>query len=111
MAQQSTMDKLGIPSNLKWGYLGILIFMMGDGVEQGWLSPYLVSQGMSVEQSAALFTVRGITIARSSWCSGVRAGRYGPRKSRFLGLRLYLLGTVGFVSMGRANGEYTARVV
>ncbi|WP_221412915.1 hypothetical protein [Dysgonomonas sp. HDW5B] len=24
--------------NRAWGYLGILIFMMGDRVEQGWLS-------------------------------------------------------------------------
>ena len=37
MAQDNLSNKLGIPSNLVWGYLGILIFMMGDGVEQGWL--------------------------------------------------------------------------
>lgn len=111
MAQQSTMDKLGIPSNLKWGYLGILIFMMGDGVEQGWLSPYLVSHGMSMEQSAALFTVYGITIAISSWFSGVLAESYGPRKSMFMGLLLYLIGTVGFVSMGMAKLDYNAMLL
>ena len=111
MAQQSTMDRLGIPSHLKWGYLGILIFMMGDGVEQGWLSPYLVSHGMSMEQSAALFTVYGITIAISSWFSGVLAESYGPRKSMFMGLLLYLIGTVGFVSMGMAKLDYNAMLL
>ncbi len=40
------LDKAGIPRQIAWGYLGILIFMMGDGMEQGWLSPYLIERGM-----------------------------------------------------------------
>ena len=71
------LDKVGIPGQLGWGYLGILIFMMGDGLEQGWLSPYLLEHGMSMQQSASLFTVYGITIAVSSWFSGVLAEGYG----------------------------------
>src|SRR5690606_17894381 len=102
MAQNNLMDKLGLPSNLKWGYFGILIFMMGDGVEQGWLSPYLTEHGMSIEQSAALFTIYGITIAISSWFSGVLAESYGPRRAMFMGLILYFIGTVGFVGQGMA---------
>lgn len=77
----SLLDKVGIPSHLAWGYLGIMIFMMGDGVEQGWLSPYLIGRGMSIQQSALLFTVYGITIAISSWFSGVLAEGYGPKKT------------------------------
>ena len=111
MTQQTTTDRLGIPNNLKWGYLGILIFMMGDGVEQGWLSPYLLEHGMSIEQSASLFTVYGITIAISSWFSGVLAESYGPRKSMFMGLILYLIGTIGFVSMGMAKLDYQAMLL
>ncbi|MDQ8005542.1 MAG: MFS transporter [Pedobacter sp.] len=90
-------EKLGIPRHLAWGYLGVLIFMMGDGVEQGWLSPYLLENGMSVEQSAALFTAYGITIAISSWFSGVLTESYGPRKTMLLGVLLYIIGTIGFV--------------
>ncbi len=111
MTQNNLMDRIGIPSNLKWGYLGILLFMMGDGVEQGWLSPYLTEHGMSIEQSALLFTVYGITIAISSWFSGVLAESYGPRKSMFMGLLLYLIGTVGFISMGMAKLDYNAMLL
>jgi len=111
MAQNNLMDKLGLPSNLKWGYLGILIFMMGDGVEQGWLSPYLTEHGMSIEQSAFLFTIYGITIAISSWFSGVLAESYGPRKSMVIGLLLYLIGTVGFISLGMAKLDYNAMLL
>jgi hypothetical protein len=42
---ESLIDKAGIPRHIAWGYLGILIFMMGDGMEQGWLSPYLIERG------------------------------------------------------------------
>lgn len=90
-------DRMGIPKSLAWGYLGILIFMMGDGMEQGWLSPYLIERGLTMQQSASLFTVYGITIAISSWFSGVLAEGFGVKKTMLTGLILYLLGTVGFV--------------
>lgn len=111
MEKKTVVTKLGMPDNLKWGYLGILIFMMGDGVEQGWLSPYLVEHGMSIQQSATLFTVYGITIAISSWFSGVLAESYGPRKAMLMGLILYILGTIGFVGMGMAKLDYNAMLL
>ncbi len=102
----SLLDKAGMPKPLAWGYLGIIIFMMGDGVEQGWLSPYLLENGMTIQQSAAMFTVYGITIAISSWFSGVLAEGYGPRKAMLMGLLLYIIGTIGFVGYGMAHLDY-----
>jgi len=87
------LNRIGLPQNLSWGYLGILIFMMGDGVEQGWLSPYLVDRGMTIQHSASLFTVYGITIAISSWFSGVLADGFGPKKIMLMGLLLYIFCT------------------
>lgn len=107
----SLLTKVGLPKTLTWGYLGILIFMMGDGVEQGWLSPYLLSHNMHIEQSAALFTVYGVTIAISSWLSGVLAETFGPRKSMLAGLLLYIIGTVGFVGFGMANLNYPIMLI
>ncbi len=94
------LDRIGIPKSLAWGYLGIMIFMMGDGMEQGWLSPYLIERGLTMQQSATLFTVYGITIAISSWFSGVLAEGFGVKKTMLAGLILYLFGTVGFVGYG-----------
>lgn len=94
------MDKAGMPQPLAWGYLGILIFMMGDGVEQGWLSPYLLERGMTIQQSASLFTVYGVTIAISSWFSGVLAEGFGPKRTMLMGVILYIAGTIGFVGFG-----------
>jgi polyol permease family len=99
-SDNSLLSRAGIPKQLAWGYLGIMIFMMGDGVEQGWLSPYLIGRGMTIQQSASLFTVYGITIAISSWFSGVLAEGFGPKKTMLMGLILYILGTAGFVGYG-----------
>ena len=105
-SSRSLLGRAGIPGHLGWGYLGILIFMMGDGVEQGWLSPYLLERGMTIQQSASLFTVYGITIAISSWFSGVLAEGFGPKKTMLMGVILYILGTVGFVGYGMPNLDY-----
>ncbi|BFH67413.1 MFS transporter [Paenibacillus dendritiformis] len=94
------LDKAGIPASLAWGYLGVLIFMMGDGLEQGWLSPYLVEQGLTVQQSGILFTVYGVTIALSSFLSGLFVDAMGPKKAMLTGLILYILGSVGFIGIG-----------
>ncbi|MDB5242498.1 MAG: major facilitator superfamily 1, partial [Spirosoma sp.] len=111
MNSTSSLDKVGLPKPLAWGYLGILIFMMGDGVEQGWLSPYLLEHGMTIQQSASLFTVYGITIAISSWFSGVLAEGYGPRKAMLAGLLLYIIGTVGFVGYGMAKLDFSVMLL
>jgi len=103
---KNTIEKTAIPKNLSWGYLGILIFMMGDGIEAGWLSPYLVERGLSIQESATLFTVYGITIAISSWFSGVLAEMYGVRKTMLAGFILYLLGSSGFVGLGIPDLNY-----
>jgi polyol permease family len=99
-------NKIGLPKNLAWGYLGILIFMMGDGVEQGWLSPYLIERGMTIQQSATLFTVYGVTIAISSWFSGVLAEALGVKKTMWLGVLFYIMGTIGFVGAGLTDLNY-----
>jgi len=107
----SFFQRSGLPKELAWGYLGVIIFMMGDGVEQGWLSPYMIEHGMSMGQSASLFTVYGVTIAVSSWFSGVLTESYGPRRVMLSGLLLYILGTIGFVGYGMTHLHYPVMLV
>lgn len=108
---RTIFDKIGLPKPLAWAYLGILIFMMGDGIEQGWLSPYLIGRGLSLEQSAGLFTMYGVTIAISAWFSGVLAEAYGVKRTMFAGLVLYLLGTCGFVGLSLPGLHYPLMLV
>ena len=108
---RTIFDKICVPRPLAWAYLGILIFMMGDGIEQGWLSPYLIGRGLSLEQSAGLFTMYGVTIAISAWFSGVLAEAYGVKRTMFAGLVLYLLGTCGFVGLSLPGLHYPLMLV
>jgi polyol permease family len=109
--QPSLVNRAGIPPSLIWGYAGILIFMMGDGMETGWLSPYLKSRGMSVELNASLFTAYGVTVAIAAWFSGVLAEGYGPKKTMLAGLLLYLAGTTGFVAYGMPQLNFPVMLV
>lgn len=108
---ETSTNKLGIPPSLLSGYLGILIFMMGDGMEQGWLSPYLLERGMTMQENATLFTAYGVTIAIASWFSGVMAESFTPKKTMLIGLLIYLAGTAGFVGIGLDGLDFPTMLI
>ncbi|WP_101845392.1 MFS transporter [Halobacillus sp. Marseille-P3879] len=104
--KDSFLDRIGVPSHLAWGYFGVLIFMMGDGLELAWISPYLVDEGLSVSQAATLTTSYGVTIAIAAWFSGVLTEAIGPRRTMLLGVGLYILGHVLFVGLAIPTLNY-----
>ncbi|EMR07295.1 Alpha-ketoglutarate permease [Bhargavaea cecembensis DSE10] len=80
--------------------LAILIFMAGDGVEQAFLSKYMVDLGFSIDQSALVFSIYGITLALGSWLAGVLSEAYGPRRIMLAGLVIWVLFEIGFLVFG-----------
>lgn len=93
----TVLEKAGLPKSLLWGFVGVLVFMMGDGIEQTWLSAYMNGEGID---PATLFSVYGFTVAISSWLSGVIGETFGIRKTMFTGFALYILGVLGFAFWG-----------
>src|SRR4030095_3011955 len=92
------LERLGIYRPLLWGYIGVLLFMIGDGVEAGYLSKYLVDRGIASEHDVALiFTVYGITVAIAAWLSGALSDLWGPRQVMAIGLAIWALFEVGFL--------------
>src|SRR2546429_7538063 len=65
----SLLDRIGIPRPLFWGFVGCLLFMSGDGVESGFLSPYMQSQRISAQQVPLMFSFYGFVIAVASCLS------------------------------------------
>lgn len=98
--KQNILDKIGIPSGLIWGYIGVIIFMIGDGLEQGWISPYVIEQGLSIQGSSLLLSVYGIAAAIAAWLSGVFVQVMGPKKTMLLGFLMFLIGSIAFISLG-----------
>src|ERR1044071_9063243 len=105
--QSSWLDRIGIYPPLALGYVGLLLFMIGDGVEAGYLSKYLVDRGIASEQNVALiFTVYGVTVAIASWLSGALSDLWGPRQVMAAGLAIWGVFEVGFLLLGIAPGNY-----
>lgn len=97
----NTLTRLtGFSQKLITGYCGVLIFMVGEGLEQSWLSPYVIGKGLSVEESAILFSIYGLSAAISAWFSGVLVEIYSAKNVMGAGLVLFLIGSVLFLMFG-----------
>jgi polyol permease family len=105
ISRKERNDK-GLPAAVIWGYVATLIFMVGDGLEHGWLSPYLIEHGLTIQQSATLFTAYGAVLAIASYFSGVLTEAFGPRKVMLAGLLLWLIGQILFIEFGLKEQNY-----
>jgi polyol permease family len=97
---------LGMPRNLLLRYIAIIVFMVGDGLESGWLSPYIVTLGFTEQQAALIFTMYGVALAIASWFSGALAGIWGPRRTMLTGLFIWIVFDIGFITLGVMPHNY-----
>lgn len=105
------LDRIGIPSTLFWGFLGLLLFMVGDGVESGYLAPYLVGFHFSSSAVGLVFTMYGLAAAIAGWLSGALSDVWGPRRVIFLGLLIWVICQILFLLIGIRSGSYPAILV
>jgi polyol permease family len=92
---------------LALGYLGLLLFMIGDGVEAGFLSPLLMDLHFSPARVALVFTAYGVTAAVASWLSGALSDIFGPKKVMWAGLLIWIGFEMPFLSLGIAHANYS----
>ena len=84
---EGTVDRLGIPRHLLWGFVGLLLFMIGDGVESGYIAPYMEAHGAGTASRAALIvSAYGIMVTLGSWLAGALSEVWGPRRVMVIGL-------------------------
>ncbi|CAI0690440.1 MFS transporter [Serratia quinivorans] len=102
--------RIGLSPKLLLGYAGVLVFMMGEGLEQGWLSPYLIGKGLTIQESALLFSVYGFAAAIAAWFSGVLAEIFTARRVMLAGLVLFLIGSVLFLTFGLPSNNLAMMV-
>ncbi len=100
------IDRIGIYPPLAWGYVGLLVFMIGDGVESGYLSRYLVDRSFSEQGVAMVFTGYGLTAAVAAWLSGALSDLWGPRRVMGVGLGIWVVFEVAFLLIGVAPDSY-----
>jgi len=105
-ARLSFVERIGMHPEMAIGYLGLLLFMVGDGVEAGFLSPYLMELHFTARQVAIVFTAYGISAAIASWLSGALSDIFGPRKVMWAGLLIWLGFEIPFLTAGIAHANY-----
>jgi len=99
-------ERIGMHPELAIGYLGLLLFMVGDGVEAGFLSPLLIDLHFTSAQVALVFTAYGAAAALASWLSGALSDIFGPKKVMAAGLLIWLGFEMPFLSAGIAHANY-----
>ena len=85
------LSRAGIPAGFAWGYGGLLLFMIGDGVETSFLSRLFFDFGFSQPQVGAAFTFYGITAAVGAYLAGALSDLWGPRKVMAFGATIWLV--------------------
>lgn len=98
-AHHPWLTRLGIPPALAWGYIAVLLFMIGDGVESNYLAPYLHENGFSLNIAAAVIAFYGVTVTLGSWLAGSLSTLIGPRKVMLAGGVIWIVFEVLFLAV------------
>lgn len=98
------LARIGIPPALAWGYLGLFFFMIGDGVEAGYLAPYLISRGYGTGDVAWIFAGYGLMAGIAGWLSGSLSDAWGPRRVIACGYIIWVGFQMLFLTFGISHG-------
>ena len=85
--------------------------MVGDGVEAGYLAPFLSHHHTSAANIALIFAVYGVTVSISSWASGALSDIFGPKRVMWAGLVIWFVFEIAFLSLGVAHDNYPVMLV
>lgn len=91
VARESVFDRLGIPHVLRWGFLGVLMFMTGNGVESNFITPHM-QQALGAAGAGlvpTIITMYGVAVIIASYLSGTLADLFGPRRVMLLGFLIW----------------------
>ncbi|SUB81368.1 Alpha-ketoglutarate permease [Pragia fontium] len=106
----SLVKRIGLPKKILLGYIGVLIFMAGEGLEQSWLSDFIIRRGLTVEESGIMFSVYGFAVAIAAWLSGVLAEMFTAKRVMAAGVVIFLIGSVLFLSIGLPSNNLAIMV-
>jgi MFS family permease len=100
------LDRLGLPRPLIWGFVGLSLFMIGDGVETNILAPFLQQDyGYSIPLIGSLVTVYGVTVAIAAFSSAALSDLWGPRRVMLLGAAIWATFDVIFLVVALTTNQ------
>lgn len=101
-----------MPKPLVLGYVGVLLFMIGDGVESGFIAPYMADHGAGTDVRAGyVITVYGIAVMLASWFSGALCQVWGPRRVMWTGLVIWAVFDAAYLLFALGTQNYPLMLV
>lgn len=95
---ETFLDRIGIPHVLRWGFLGVLVFMTGNGTESNFISPHIASVlGSPAGTVATVISMYGVAVLVASYLSGALSDLWGPRRVMALGAAVWVVFEVLFL--------------
>ncbi|MEH3131729.1 MAG: MFS transporter [Mycolicibacterium neoaurum] len=96
-----------MPRSLVLGYVGLLFFMIGDGVESNYIAPFLRdNNGLDTSKAAALISAYGIVVAIAAWLSAALSDLWGPKRVMMIGFTAWVTFEVIFLTAGVAADNH-----
>lgn len=107
---EGRLDKMGIPRPLALGFLAVLVFMTGNGVESNFITPHMVAALGSPEATVAtIVTFYSLAALVGSYVSGALADLIGPRRVMILGFAVWVVFEVLFlIALGLGSVPFAA---
>ncbi|MDO5662313.1 MAG: RbtT/DalT/CsbX family MFS transporter [Brachybacterium sp.] len=100
-SQEGFLDRLGIPHPLRWGFLAVLIFMTGNGVETNFVSPHIAEAfgggDDRINLAATIITLYSLSALIGSYLAGALSDLWGPRRVMLLGFLVWVVFQAAFV--------------
>ena len=98
---ETFLDRLGIPHALRWGFLGVLVFMTGNGVETNFVSPHMAKVfgggDEMINLAATVITFYSLASLIGSYLAGALSDLWGPRRVMLLGVAVWVVFQAAFV--------------
>ena len=95
---ETFLDRIGIPHVLRWGFVGLLVFMTGNGTESNFISPHIETVLGSPEATVAtIISLYGVSVLVGSYLAGAFADLWGPRRVMTMGVTVWVVFEVLFL--------------
>lgn len=110
--RETFLDRIGIPHPLRWGFLAVLIFMTGNGVETNFVSPHVANVfgggDEMINVAATIITLYSLATLVGSYLAGALSDLWGPRRVMLLGVIIWVVFQAAF--LGALSTESVALV-